>query len=125
MIGMAMVYKVEGYAQTRDALMWATAYAPTFKYGLTFEQVIEGLEHGYQSVRAQLKDSERIDQWERSRRKLHQAYELFQKGDARQGSLTLQQAQELFTTLRRIQGKTVSRQKLGETENGANEVDEE
>jgi len=49
-------YKVEGYAQTRDA---------------------------YPSVRGELKDAERIAQCEASLGKLAAAYELFKTGDVR------------------------------------------
>jgi hypothetical protein len=119
-----MTYKVEGYAETRDAIIWITSTAPNFKYGLTLEQVFAALEHGYQSVRVQLKDVERIAQWEASRQKMQEAGELFKKGEIHLGKRTLQQAEELFTTLRRIKGKAVSRQELGDTEHGANEIDE-
>jgi hypothetical protein len=121
---MTLVYKREGYAQTRDALAWVGTYAPNFKYGLTLEQVFAGLEHGYQSVRPQLKDAERIAQWEASRQRMQKAFELYKRGEVREGTLTLQEAEELFTTLRRIKGKAVSRQELGDTEHGANELDE-
>ncbi len=122
---MTQVYKREGYAQTRDALSWVMLSAPNFKYGLTLEQVFAGLEHGYQSVRPQLKDAERIAQWEQSRQKMQEAFALFKQGENIQGTRTLQQAEELFTALRRIKGKSVSPQELGDTENGANEVDED
>lgn len=119
-----MIYKVEGYAETRDALVWVMLTAPNFKFGLTLDQVFAGLEHGYQSVRSKLKDVERIEQWEASRERMQQAYALLKDGDSHQGTKTLQEAQELFTTLRRIKGKAVSRQELGDTEHGANEIDE-
>ncbi len=121
---MTLIYKREGFAQTRDALVWVMLTAPNFKYGLTLNDVFAGLEHGYQSVRPQLKDAERIEQWATSRQKMQAAYELFKKGNVHLGTRTLQEAQELFTTLRRIKGKAVSRQELGETEHGANELDE-
>lgn len=122
---MTLIYKREGYAQTRDALVWVGAYAPELKFGLTLEQVFAGLEHGYQSVRPQLKDPERISQWEQSRQKMQEAHALFKRGDVHGGKRTLQQAEELFTTLRQIKGKKVSRQELGDTEHGANELDED
>jgi hypothetical protein len=122
---MALVYKREGFAETRDAIAWVGAYAPAFKYGLTLEQVFEGLEHGYQSVLPKLKDAERINQWELSRGKMREAFALYKAGDNKQATRTLQEAEELFTTLRRIKGKAVSRQELGDTEHGANEVDED
>lgn len=121
---MALRYKVEGYAQTRDAIVWITSNAPKLDFGLTLDEGFAGLDHGYQSVRAQLKDAERITQWEQSRLKMQQAHELFKRGEVIEGKRTLQQAEELFTTLRRIRGKKVSRQELGETEHGANELDE-
>jgi hypothetical protein len=118
-------YKVEGYAQTRDALVWIKLSAPNFPYGLTLEQLFAGLEHGYHSVRPQLKDRERILQWEQSLQKMREAYALFQAGDLRRGKRTMQDAEELFVALRRIKGQKVSRQELAETEHGANELDEE
>jgi hypothetical protein len=121
---MTLVYKREGYAQTRDALAWVGTYAPALKFGLTLEDVFNGLEHGYQSVRGQFKDVERIAQWEQSRLKMQEAHELFKRGEVIEGKRTLQEAEELFTALRRIKGKKVSRQELGETEHGANELDE-
>lgn len=121
---MTLKYKREGYAETRDALAWVGAYAPVFKFGLTLDDVFAGLEHGYQSVRPQLKDMDRIAQWEASHQKMQQACELFKKGDVHNGKRTLQEAEELFTTLRRIKGKKVSRQEIGDTEHGANELDE-
>jgi hypothetical protein len=120
---MTLVYEREGYSQTRGALAWVGSYAPKFKFGLTLDDVFAGLEHGYQSVRAELKDAERIEQWETSRQKMQQAYELFKRNDVHNGKLTLQEAEELFIALRRIKGK-VSRQELGDTEDGANELDE-
>jgi len=120
---MTLRYKVEGYAQTRDALRWIVLSAPKFKYGLSLGEVFAGLEHGYQSVRPQLKDADRIAQWEASQQKMKQAYALLEEGDVSQGKRTLQEAEELFTTLRRVKGG-VSRQELGDTENGANELDE-
>jgi hypothetical protein len=42
---MTLVYKREGYAQTRDALAWVGTYAPALKFGLTLEDVFNGLEH--------------------------------------------------------------------------------
>lgn len=121
---MTLKYKREGYAETRDALAWVGTYAPSFKFGLTLDDVFAGLEHGYQTVRAQLKDGERIAQWEASHQKMQLAYDLFKKGDVHFGKLTLQQAEELFTMLRRTKGKTVSRQEIADTEHGANELDE-
>jgi len=121
---MTLTYKVEGYAETRDAITWIMLSAPNFKFGLTLEQVFAGLENGYQSVRPQLKDAERIAQWELSRQKVREAYALFKLGEAHEGTKTMQQAEELFTTLRQNKGKKVSRQELGDTEHGANEVDE-
>lgn len=121
---MTLKYKREGYAQTRDAITWVLLSAPNFKFGLTLDDVFAGLEHGYQSVRPQLKEAERIEQWETSHQKMQQAYELFKKGDVHHGKLTLQEAEELFIALRRIQGKKVSRQELGDTEHGGNELDE-
>jgi hypothetical protein len=121
---MTLIYKREGYAQTRDALAWVGTYAPDFKFGLTLDDVFAGLEHGYQSVRPKLKETERIAQWEVSHQKMQEAYALFKNGDSHQGTKTLQEAEELFTTLRRIKGKAVSRQEIGDTEHGANEIDE-
>jgi hypothetical protein len=121
---MTLRYKVEDYADTRDAISWILLSAPNFKFGLTLDEVFAGLEHGYQSVRPQLKDAERVAQWEASHQKMQEAHGLFKKGDVHNGKLTLQQAGELFTTLRRIKGKAVSRQELGDTEHGANELDE-
>ena len=121
---MILKYKREGYAETRDALAWVGTYAPAFKFGLTLDDVFAGLEHGYQSVRGELKGAERIAQWEASRQKMQEAHALFKSGDVHNGKRTLQQAEELFTTLRRIKGKKVSRQEVGDTEHGANELDE-
>lgn len=121
---MTRSYIVEGYADTRGALVWIGMSAPNFRHGFTLDQLFSGLEHGYQSVRGQLKDAERIAQWEQSRLKMQQAHELFNRGEVIEGKRTLQQAEELFTTLRRVKGKKVSRQELGETEHGANELDE-
>ena len=90
----------------------------------TLDDVFAGLEHGYQSVRPALKDAERIEQWETSRKKMQEAYTLYKSGDNHQGTRTLQEAEELFIALRRIKGKKVSRQELGDTEHGANELDE-
>lgn len=119
-----MIYKVEGYARTRDAISWITLSAPNMEYGLTLEQVFAGLEHGYQSVRPQLKDAERIAQWVASHQKMQDAYALFKKNDVHLGKRTLQEAGELFTALRRVNGKSISRQELADTEHGANEIDE-
>ena len=121
---MTLKYQRVGYAQTRDALAWVGTYAPNFKVGLTLADVFAGLEHGYESVASSLKDPERITQWEASRSKLRAAHELFKMGDVHRGKLTLQEAEELFTSLCRINGKSASRQKLGDTEHGANELDE-
>ncbi|WP_234194254.1 hypothetical protein [Pseudacidovorax sp. NFM-22] len=121
---MTLRYQREGFAQTRDALAWAGAYAPDFKFGLTLADVFAGLEHGYESVRSLLRDPERIAQWEASRSKLRAAHELFKAGDVHRGKLTLQEAEEGFTSLRRIKGKTPTRQELGDTEHGGNELDE-
>jgi hypothetical protein len=121
---MMLKYKREGYAQTRDAITWVMLSAPNFKFGLTLDDVFAGLEHGYQSVRPALKDAERIEQWETSRKKMQEAYTLYKSGDNHQGTRTLQEAEELFIALRRIKGKKVSRQELGDTEHGANELDE-
>ena len=121
---MGMRYRVDGFAETRDALSWALLSAPKFKFGLTPEEVFAGIEAGYDSVRANLKDAERIGQLEASRAKLREAFRLHLEGDKHTATRTLQEAQELFVTLRRIGGKTVSRQVLGETSHGANEVDE-
>ena len=118
------VYKVSGFAQTRDALIWVKLSAPNFKFGLTLEDVFAGLAAGYESVRPTLKDEERLAQLDLSRAKVEEAHALFANGQIQEGSLVLQEAEELFTTLRRIAGKKVSRQKLGETEYGANELDE-
>jgi hypothetical protein len=118
-------YRREGYAETRDALAWVMLYADRgLKFGLTLDDVFKGLEHGYQSVRRQLSDPERIADWEKSREKMHAAYFLFAGGNGFQGTRTLQEAQELFIGLRRIGGRRVSRQELGDTEHGANELDE-
>lgn len=121
---MTLRYKREGYAETRDALTWVMLSAPNFKFGLTLDEVFAGLEHGYQSVRPQLKDAERVAQWEASHQKMQDAHALYKKGDLHQGTRTLQEASELFIALRRIKGKNVSRQELGDTEHGANEIDE-
>ena len=121
---MTLRYKREGYSETRDALTWVMLSAPNFKFGLTLDDVFAGLEHGYQSVLPQLKDAERVEQWEASRRKMQTAYALYKQGDDHQGTRTLQEASELFIALRRQKGKRMARQQLGETEQGANELDE-
>lgn len=122
---MSLRYKVEGYAETRDAIVWVMLSAPNFKFGLTLAEVFAALEHGYESVRGKLRDADRISQWEASLSKLRAAHELYKVGDVQRGTRTLQEAQELFIALRRIKGKTPSRQELGDTEHGANELDEE
>jgi hypothetical protein len=122
---MTLVYKREGFAETRDALVWVGTYAPHLKFGLTLDQVFAGLAHGYESVRPQIKDAERIAQWEQSRQKMQQAFGLFKEGKVTEGKRTLQAAEELFTSLRRIKGRKVSRQELGDTEQGGNELDED
>ncbi|MES2185545.1 MAG: hypothetical protein V4505_13410 [Pseudomonadota bacterium] len=121
---MTQRYKVEGYAETRDALAWVMLSAPNFKYGLTLEEIFCGLEHGFQSVRYQLKDVERVAQWQASHQKLGEALEFYKKGDVGNGTRTTQEASELFIMLRRLGGSKVSRQELGSTEHGANELDE-
>ncbi|CAN7437152.1 hypothetical protein LJR129_002828 [Acidovorax sp. LjRoot129] len=121
---MTLRYKVEGFTETRDALIWVMLSAPTFKYGLSLDEVFAGLEHGYQSVRPKLTDVERIAQWEESRGKMQAAHALYRQGDDRQGTRTMQLASELFTTLRRAAGRKMSRQELGDSEHGTNEVDE-
>jgi hypothetical protein len=121
---MTLRYKVEGYAETRDSISWILLSAPNFKFGLTFDEVFAGLEHGYQSVREQLKDAERVEQWTASHQKLQVARVLLNKGDLHEGKLALQEASELFTMLRRIRGKAVSRKKIAATEHGANELDD-
>lgn len=117
-------YKVSGYAETRDAITWVASSAPKFDFGLSLDEVFMSLEHGYQSVRAQLKDPERIAQWQESREKMREAHFFFAYRDIHEGKKSLYAAGELFTTLRRIGGKKVSRQELGDTEHGANELDE-
>lgn len=117
-------YKREGYSQTRDALVWVGAYAPELKFGLTLDDVFAGLEHGYQSVRAKLKGDERIARWQQSLDKLHAAHALFVQGQTREAKQTMQEAEELFLLLRRIDGRAASRQQLGDSEHGANELDE-
>jgi hypothetical protein len=121
---MSLKYKREGYAQTRDALAWVGSYAPNLKFGLTLEDVFAGLEHGYQSVRAKLKDPDRIAQWQQSHAKLHAAHALFVKGNVHEAKRAMQEAEELFIRLRHIDGRPASRQRLGDTEHGANELDE-
>ena len=121
---MTLKYQREGFAQTRDALAWVGAHAPTFKFGLTLADVFAGLEHGYESVAPSLKGEERAAQWEASRIKLRAAHDLFKAGHVHAGKLTLQEAEELFSALRRINGKTPSRQELGDSEHGANGLDE-
>lgn len=121
---MAAPYTVHGFADTRAALVWVGMSAPDFRHGFTLEQVFAGIEHGYRSVRTRLKDPERIAQWEQSREKMLQAFGLFQEGNVIEGKRTLQQAEELFAALRRIKGKVPSRQELGDTEHGSNELDE-
>jgi hypothetical protein len=121
----ALRYKVEGFSETRDALVWIGLSAPSFKFGLTLDEIRAALEHGYDSVRAKLHDAERISQFEESRERMRQALVLFGLGEIHSGKRTLQEAEELFVRLRRIRGSKVSRQLLGETEHGANELDEE
>lgn len=122
---MTLRYKVDGYARTRDAIIWVKLSAPSLDFGLTLHEAFAGIEHGYRSVREKLnKDPARIAQWELSLTKLREAERLLEAGDVVQGKRTMQQAEELFTTLRRIGGRKVSRQHLGKTEHGANDVDE-
>lgn len=123
-MGEQLKYAREGYSQTRDALAWVGSYAPNLKFGLTLADVCAGLEHGYASVRPQLKDEARISQWEQSLGAMREAIELFSGGKVHEGKLRMQMAEELFVGLRRVGGKQVSRQQLGETEHGANELDE-
>ena len=120
----SLKYKREGYAQTRDALAWVGAYAPQFKFGLTLADVSAGLEYGYASVRPLLKDSMRISQWERYLALMREAVDLFAQSKVHEGKLRMQEAEELFNGLRRIRGRSLSRQELANTEHGANEVDE-
>jgi hypothetical protein len=117
-------YKLEGFAETRDALVWVGAYAPNLKFGLTLEEAFSALNGGFLAVRSLLKDAPRIAQWEEAREMTRQAYHLFKASKIKEAKLTLQQAEELFGGLRRIGGAVVSRQRLGDTEHGANEVDE-
>jgi len=117
-------YKVEGYAETRDAITWIALTAPNFKFGLSLDDVFAGLDHGYQSVRRQLYDAERVAQWESSHRLMQEAYAFFKNRDDHLGTRALQAAGEQFTMLRRIKGAKVSRQELGDTEHGANTLDE-
>lgn len=117
-------YRVTGYAQTRDALTWVMLSAPDFKYGLTLEDVYNGILNGYMSVRPKLKDIDRVELWETSLRKFNEAFELFRKGNQKNGRLTMQEADELFSQLRRIGGKKALSQELADTEHGANELDE-
>jgi hypothetical protein len=117
-------YKVEGFAQTRDFIVWVTSMAPDLKYGLTLEGAFTALNDGFLSVHHLLKDAERIAQWKAAREKARRAYHLFRAGQIKDAKLTLQEAEELFGGLRRIGGERVSRQRLGETEHGANELDE-
>jgi hypothetical protein len=56
---------------------------------------------------------------------MQQAFARFKEGKVIEGKRTLQEAEELFTALRRIKGRKVSRQELGDTEHGANELDED
>lgn len=121
---MNLKYKREGFAQTRDAITWVMLSAPKFKFGLTLDDVFAGLEHGYQSVLPLLKDDERRKQWEDSLQQLRLARELFAAGDVHEGKRTMQKAEELFASLRRVGGVTPSPQALAESETGANEVDE-
>ena len=79
-------YLVSGYAEARAALVWVGMSAPAFRHGLTLDQIFTGLEHGYQSVRARLTDSERIRQWEQSRQKMQEAYALFKAGKVLEGN---------------------------------------
>jgi hypothetical protein len=117
-------YKREGYSQTRDALVWVCTYAPDFKFGLTLADVLAGLEHGYASVRPQLQDEARIRQWEQSLSAMREAFAMLSQSKVHEGKVKLQEAEELFVGIRHIGGKAVSRQRLGETEHGANELDE-
>jgi hypothetical protein len=121
---MTLRYKVEGYAKTRDAISWIGFSAPELAYGLSISEAFAGLEHGYQSVLPSLKDEARRAQWQESYAKMQEAHRHFLAGDVRNGKLTLQQAGELFTMLRRIGGKKPSRQEIADTEHGANELDE-
>ena len=118
------IFSAEGYSETRDALVWVLLSAPNFKFGLTYADVLSGLEHGFESVRRKLQEAERLAQLDRSRNLMRSAIQKLEAGQLREGKLMLQEAQELFTTLRRIGGRKPSRQELGDTEHGANELDE-
>lgn len=117
-------YKVEGYAQTRDALVWVGSSGPDLAFGLTLDDALAALEHGYDSVRSELAEPARVAQLDHSRAQMRVAIALFQQGRVHEAKVTMQNAEELFITLRRVRGKAVSRQQLGETEHGGNEVDE-
>lgn len=117
-------YKLEGYAQTRDAIVWITSSAPHLDYGISLDEAFLALDVGYESVLDKLKDKERLSQGQQSRDRMHSAYFHFAKGEVLEGKRALFEAGELFTTLRRIDGKKPSRQELGDTEHAANELDE-
>ncbi len=117
-------YLRTGYADTRGAIIWMMHNAPGMKFGLSLDEVWFGIECGYDSVRVQLKDAERVSQIDESRRLLRKSIVLFKAGDRTQGVRTAQVAEELFVALRRVGGRKLSRQELAETEHGANEVNE-
>jgi hypothetical protein len=121
---MAPKFKVEGFAETRDCLLWVAQNALEGRYGLTLNDCFETLEYGYQSVLPKIKDEQRRAQWAASLQKTQESHRLFELGDKNNAIRVLFEAHEIFTTLRRIGGKKPSRQGLGDTEHGANELDE-
>lgn len=117
-------YKLKGYAETRDALTWVMLSAPKLKYGLTMDEVLSALEGGFDSVKCELKDEARLGQLEESRSLMREAFAFFKQERSNLGTQKMQQASELFTRLRRVNGQAPTRQQLGDSEHGANEVNE-
>jgi hypothetical protein len=119
-----MKIRFETYAETRDHHVWTANNAMRGWRGLTVEDCFETLEHGYQCVLRGIHDAERQVQWQAAHRKMQESHAFFKQGDEHNGAKVLFEAHELFTTLRRIGGKKPCRQELGDTEHGANELDE-
>jgi hypothetical protein len=91
----------KNYAETRDSISWAWAYAPGFKGHFTRQQVFANLRYGVGNVLASLKDAERIAIAEECMRKLDASERYFQERESKPAHQALFDAGELFRSLRR------------------------
>jgi hypothetical protein len=94
-------YAPNGFAETREALAWAGAYAPEFKGRFTLNEVFADLEHGLDTTRPTIKDAERLAILEQVRTKLRESKAAFATGQIKPAHRALQDASELFRSLRR------------------------